>query len=199
MKPLRIDFVERPPWCLPTSPRARATLIALATVLLLLGVALAWTALQLGRELEEASRAIAWTRQELFARTPPPPPPLVLSERQLLAINSAIGQLNTPWPAMLDGFESVATADIALLQIEPDNRRRLVKGVAEARDHQRMLDYLAALGSAAPFARAVVTKQEINEQDPNRPLRFAFEALLAEPAAPAATPAVIPARARDGQ
>ena len=76
-----------------------------------------------------------------------------------------------------------ASTDIALLQIEPDHRRRLVKGVAEARDHQRMVDYLELLGSVAPFAGAMVTRQEVNEKDPNRPLRFMFEALLDDSAA----------------
>ncbi|WP_291995071.1 hypothetical protein [Candidatus Accumulibacter sp. ACC003] len=182
MKPLHIDFVDRPPWRLPIAGRARTILIALATVVLLAGVALAWYALQLGRQVAETSQAIALARRELLTHTPPTPPPLRLSEAQVLAINAAIGQLNTPWPALLDGFESVASADVALLQIEPDKRRRLVKGVAEAKDHQRMLDYLAALGSAPPFARAMVTRQEINEKDANRPLRFMFEALLDEPA-----------------
>jgi hypothetical protein len=124
-----------------------------------------------------------------------------LSAAQVLAVNGAIGQLNTPWPALLDAFESVARADIALLQIEPDNQRRLVKGVAEARDHQTMLDYLAALGAAAPFSRALVSKQEINDKDPNRPLRFSFEALFDDtpgkgPASDRATPQARPRELR---
>ena len=59
-----------------------------------------------------------------------------------------------------------------------------MKGVAEAKNHQQMLLYLAVLGAVDPFAGAMVRKQEINEKDANRPLRFMFEALLGEPAVP---------------
>lgn len=177
MRRLNIDFVARPLWRLPVAARLRAILAVLGGLALSAAATLAWQAQQLDRQITESAQAVMLARQALLARTPPRPP-LRLSAVQVAAINGAIGQLNTPWPAMLDAFESVATAEIALLQIEPDNRRRLVKGVAEAKDHRGMLDYLAALGSVAPFARAVVTRQEISDRDPNRPLRFLFEALL---------------------
>ncbi len=183
MQGLRIEFVETPSWRLPVEARAQQILTALAAVVLFGGVFVSVQWLQLDREIDEATRAIAVERRQLAARTPPPRPPLLLAEPQIVAINGIVGQLNTPWPALLDGFEGVATPDIALLQIEPDQRRRVVKGVAEAKTHQQMLDYLATLGSIAPFARAIVSKQEVNEKDPNRPLRFLFEALLHDSAA----------------
>ena len=182
MRRLRIDFVQPPLWRLPGVGRDRQILLALSALAALAGVVLAWYWLDTAREIDEAKQAIAVARQELVQRTPPPAPPLLLSELQVRATNSAIAQLNTPWPAVLDGFERVATADIALLQIEPDHRRGLVKGVAEAKSHQQMLLYLAVLGAVDPFAGAMVRKQEVNEKDANRPLRFMFEALLEEPA-----------------
>ncbi|MEF8723188.1 hypothetical protein E4Q23_05930 [Candidatus Accumulibacter phosphatis] len=201
MKPLNIDFVVRPPWQQPLATRSRAILIALGGVAVLAAAALAWQVLQLERQRAESAQAIVRAGREIAAHTPPPRPPLFLSAAQVLAVNGAIGQLNTPWPALLDAFESVARADIALLQIEPDNQRRLVKGVAEAMDHQTMLDYLAALGAAAPFSRALVSKQEINDKDPNRPLRFSFEALFDDtpgkgPASDRATPQARPRELR---
>ena len=189
MKPLNIDFVERPLWRLPVATRQRQILAGIAVATALAALAVFWQWQQLDRQLAEATQAIAEARQEIVARTPPAPVPLHLSEPQIVAINSAIAQLNTPWPALLDGFERLAGADIALLQIEPDHRRRLVKGVAEAKDHQRMVGYLALLGSTAPFAGAMVTRQEVNEKDPNRPLRFMFEAQLDDSTAVVSTPA----------
>ncbi|MBL8374162.1 hypothetical protein [Accumulibacter sp.] len=182
MQRLRIDFVQPPLWRLPGVGRDRQILLALSALAALAGVVLAWHWLDTAREIDEAKQAIAVARQELVQRTPPPAPPLLLSELQVRATNSAIAQLNTPWPAVLDGFERVATGEVALLQIEPDHRRGLVKGVAEAKSHQQMLLYLAVLGAVDPFAGAMVRKQEVNEKDANRPLRFMFEALLEEPA-----------------
>lgn len=182
MQRLRIDFVQPPLWRLPGVGRDRQILLALSALAALAGVVLAWHWLDTAREIDEAKQAIAVARQELVQRTPPPAPPLLLSELQVRATNSAIAQLNTPWPAVLDGFERVATGEVALLQLEPDHRRGLVKGVAEAKSHQQMLLYLAVLGAVDPFAGAMVRKQEVNEKDANRPLRFMFEALLEEPA-----------------
>ncbi|EXI66592.1 MAG: hypothetical protein AW08_02497 [Candidatus Accumulibacter adjunctus] len=186
MKALQIDFVERRSWRLPAAGRQRRILAAAGVVTVLVATAVLWWWQLLAQRLDETTQAIARARREIVARTPPPPPPLLLSEQQVVAVNRIIDQLNTPWPDLLDGFERVASSNVALLQIEPDHRRRVVKGVAEARDHQWMLDYLEQLGSVAPFAGAMVTRHELNERDPNRPLRFMFEALLAEAAASAA-------------
>lgn len=193
MKPLHIDFVERPLWRLPVAIRQRQILAAIAVTTALAAAAVFWQWQHLDRQLAEATQAIAEAGQEIVARTPPAPLPLLLAEPQIVAINSAIAQLNTPWPAVLDAFERLADTEIALLQIEPDHRRRLVKGVAEARDHQRMLGYLELLGSTAPFAGAMVTRQEVNEKDPNRPLRFMFEARL-DDSTPVVAPATDPVR-----
>jgi len=186
MKALQIDFAERPLWRLPAATGQRRILAAAGVVMALAWTAVLWWWQLLEQRLAETTQAIALARQEIVARTPPPPPPLLLSEQQVVAINRIVEQLNTPWPVLLDGFERVAGADVALLQIEPDHRRRVVKGVAEAKDHQRMLDYLEQLCSVAPFNGAMVTRHEVNERDPNRPLRFMFEALLADATAGAA-------------
>ncbi|HRE87300.1 MAG: hypothetical protein AW09_004499 [Candidatus Accumulibacter phosphatis] len=178
MKRLQVDFVAPSLWRLPVTARSRLLLVTLALLAFFVGMAILWQWLRLDRQVEAAHAALALARQQVVLQTPPARVSLVLSEPEIIAINSAIGQLNTPWPELLDAFESVATPDIALLQIEPDHRRRLVKGLAEAKDHQHLLAYLAALGSTRPFAGAMVSKQEINEKDPTRPLRFLFEALL---------------------
>lgn len=178
MKPLSIDFVERPLWRLPVATRRRQILVGVGLTTALAAAAAFWQWQQLDQQLAEATQAIALARREIAERTPPPPVPLLLSEPQVVAINNAIEQLNTPWPAVLDAFEHVASSHVALLQIEPDHRRRLVKGVAEAKDHQRMLDYVGQIGAVAPFAGAMVTRHEVNEKDRNRPLRFMFEARL---------------------
>lgn len=178
MKRVHLDFVQSGLWRLPATARERQLLFGIAALIVLGAAIIAWKWLQIERQIDETSEAIAVVRRELLLRSPPRSAPLQLSAQQIAASNDIIAQLNTPWPALLDGFERVATTDIALLQIEPDHRRRLVKGLAEAKNHQRMLVYLARLGSVSPFAGALVNKQEINDRDANRPLRFLFEARL---------------------
>ena len=178
MKRLHLDFVQARPWRLPAAARERQLFLGIAALTVLGAGLIAWQWLQIERQIEETSDAIAAVRGELLLRNPPRSAPLALSAQQIAATNDIVAQLNTPWPAVLDGFESVASSDVALLQIEPDHRRRVVRGLAEAKNHQRMLVYLARLGSASPFTGALVNKQEINDRDPNRPLRFLFEARL---------------------
>ena len=180
MKRLYLDFVQGRPWRLPGAARERQLLFGVAALTVLGAATIAWQWLQIERQIDETGDAIAVLRRELLLRSPPRSAPLQLSAQQIVATNDIIAQWNTPWPALLDGFESVATTDIALLQIEPDHRRRVVRGLAEAKNHQRMLVYLARLGSVRPFTGALVNKQEINDRDANRPLRFLFEAQLVD-------------------
>ena len=109
MKPLDIDFVDRSLWRRPLASRQRQILIGIGVAEALTALVVVWQWRQLDGQLDETKQAIALARQEIVARTPPVPAPLLLSEPQIVAINSAIGQLNTPWPALLDGFERVAS------------------------------------------------------------------------------------------
>jgi hypothetical protein len=133
MKRLSLDFIQRRLWQLPVAGRERQLLIGLALVAVVAGGAIIAKCLLLDRAIEQAALAIAVAQQEVERRTPVRQAPLVLSKPQVVAINRIIAQLNTPWPVLLDGFERVAGADIALLQIEPDHRRRR-QGVAEAKE-----------------------------------------------------------------
>ena len=85
MKPLNIDFVERPLWRLPVASRQRQILAAIAITTALAAAAVFWQWQQLDRQLAEATRAIAQAHQEIVARTPPAPVPIHLSEPQIVA------------------------------------------------------------------------------------------------------------------
>lgn len=179
MRKLHLDLVTTAWWQQPVARAGRGLLGALALLLVLAATAVAWRWFVLERERGALARIVAQSRGEILQRSAPPPAPLLLSAQQVTAINGVVEQLNIPWSELLDGFESAVTGDVALLQIEPDARRRLLRAVAETRTHQQMLDYLARLREVAAFRQAMVSKQEINEKDVNRPLRFTFEVPLA--------------------
>jgi len=185
MKRLEIDFTTGSRWRLPVVRHRRQILLVAAGLLALGAVIVSWYWQQLAQQRVVTRQAIASARAELAAQTPAPPTPLLLTAPQVTAINRAIAQLNTPWPSLLDGFERAATREVALLVIEPDPRRGRVKGVAEAKSHQQMLDYLDTLGRTTPFADALLIQQELNDRDPYRPLRFTFEVVLVHPASAA--------------
>lgn len=142
-----------------------------------------WQQAQKLRALQQEQQLLLERQQNrLQARTPSARPVVVKTEivaAKANAVNAAIGQLNLPWHDLLAALEAATPKTIALLAIEPDAKKQLLKGQAEAKDSDGMLDYLEQLKKQPFFAQVALTKHEINEQDPNKPLRFQFEAHFA--------------------
>ena len=179
MKPVRIDFA--PPSLARTWHRAGRR----GALLLAAGVVLCVVAAALGAQMLARQRAFEARVALLDARAgkaqaalviPPPAPAVQLSPAQAEAINAAILQLNLPWPALREAIGAATPATVALLSLEPDPRRRSLKITAETRDAQAMIDYVAQLKRQDLFGDVVLLRHEINETDPNRPVRFELDA-----------------------
>ncbi len=104
----------------------------------------------------------------------------VISGVQAAAINRTILQLNLPWRDLLDAIEDATPPTIALLALEPDAKKHSLKGTAEAKSSDDMIAYIEELKKQEFFDNVAMTKHEVNAQDPNRPLRFQFEAQWVE-------------------
>jgi Tfp pilus assembly protein PilN len=102
--------------------------------------------------------------------------PPVATEAQAAAVNAAILQLNLPWRALHDAVKAATPPTVALLALEPDARRRTLRITAEARGSDEMLAYVDRMQRQDWFADVALTRHEINEQDPNRPIRFQLDA-----------------------
>jgi len=103
-------------------------------------------------------------------------PRVALSETGARAVNGAVEQLNLPWRDLFEAVRAATPSSVALLALEPDARRRSLRITAEARSSDDMLGYLARMQEQARFSAVVLTRHEIAEQDPNRPLRFQLTA-----------------------
>ncbi|MCS0589375.1 PilN domain-containing protein [Massilia norwichensis] len=97
-------------------------------------------------------------------------------EAQANAVNAAVLQLNLPWRALHDAVQAGTPANIALLALEPDARKSTVRITAEAKSSEDMIAYVEQLQKDAWFSAVVLARHEINEQDPNRPIRFQLDA-----------------------
>ena len=181
MKPLRIEFAPRS-LNLRQDMRRSSPLVWLALAGgLLLCLSAAYVVLDLAgqdqagsAELQriaaqgtQGARTNQSARNDAATKIPP---------AQAAAVNGAVSQLNLPWHDLLDAIEAATPQSIALLALEPDARRQTVKGLAEARDSDAMLGYVATLSAQPFFTSVLLSKHETNTQDPNRPLRFQFEA-----------------------
>jgi hypothetical protein len=102
-------------------------------------------------------------------------PPVKLTPRGIAAINRVVTQLNLPWGELFSVFEAKTLPTVALLSLEPDSQKQLLKITAEAKTPEDMVIFFESLQAESKFPEVVLTKHEVNEQDPNRPIRFALE------------------------
>jgi Tfp pilus assembly protein PilN len=176
MKQVRIDFAPRSLGrALFRGPRPALSLLVAA---LALAPLLASNVAQYRRLLQDQDAAqakVASTRARAAARVPLPAPARV-PEAQAGAVNAAVLQLNLPWRALHDVVQASTPASIALLALEPDAKRRNLRITAEARSSDDMLAYVRQLGQQDWFSAVALARHEINEQDPNRPIRFQVDA-----------------------
>lgn len=175
LRALRIDFAA-PGWAalLHRTRPAAWGLCLLGVGLLVAAGVVAWQQ-QRQRERYDAELAAALARAarpvaSAQAKAPP------VSEQQALATNAIILQLNLPWRDLHDAVATATPATIALVALEPDARRRTLKLTAEAKDADDMITYVETLKQQEIFQAVVLTRHEISEADPNRPVRFTLDA-----------------------
>ena len=104
-------------------------------------------------------------------------PPPAITEQQAAAVNAAVMQLNMPWRALHDAIGTATPPNIALLALEPDPRKSSMKITAEAKTSDEMISYVESLKKQELFVDVMLTRHEVSEQDPNRPIRFQIDAV----------------------
>jgi Tfp pilus assembly protein PilN len=90
--------------------------------------------------------------------------------------NSIILELSLPWKELFDAFESSLHSDIAVLTIEPDAQKGLVRISGEAKSLDSLPGYIAYLQKISLFKDVALLNHQIQEQDPQRPVRFMLQA-----------------------
>jgi len=179
MRKVRIDFA--PPGLRRTWHRTpRGTWSLLLIVLALAGPLVSTTAryrtLQDAQAGREARDAAAQARARAVARAPAPAPVRTAPPAQTGAVNAAVQQLNLPWRGLHDAVQAATPATIALLALEPDANKSTVRITAEAKSSDDMFAYVEGLQRIDWFSAVLLARHEINEQDPNRPIRFQVDA-----------------------
>jgi hypothetical protein len=103
-------------------------------------------------------------------------PVIPIPEPQAAAINAAVLQLNLPWRELQEAVAAATPPAVAMLSMEPDARKSIVKLSAEVKNSEDMIAYIEALKQQEFFSNVVLTRHETMELDPNRPIRFQVEA-----------------------
>ena len=176
MKPMRIDFAP------PTWRRALVQLHPAALAAAVAGLALCAGGLWFANGMAE-QRALraqqldrVQARQAALSKAPAPVADVAIPEGQANAVNAAILQLNVPWRELEDAVGAATPSNIALLALDPDPKKQVLKITAEARNSDDMVGYVQVLKQQEFVAAAALVRHEIGEQDPNKPIRFQVEA-----------------------
>lgn len=90
--------------------------------------------------------------------------------------NEVVDQLALPWDQLFSAVEEATGKDVALLTIQPDKRKDEVAISGEARDVAAMLDYMRRLNAAKPLHKVDLLSHQIQQQDPQKPVRFNLSA-----------------------
>ncbi|WP_075795325.1 PilN domain-containing protein [Massilia putida] len=177
MKKVRIDFAP------PSLARAwhrtpRGTWSLLIVVLGLAGALGSSIAQYRSLQRVEAQRTAqaAQAQARAVARAPVAAPVRAVPPAQASAVNASVQQLNVPWRGLHDAVQAATPATIALLALEPDAKKSSVRITAEAKNSDDMIAYVEALQHIDWFTTVLLARHEINEQDPNRPIRFQVDA-----------------------
>ena len=88
--------------------------------------------------------------------------------------NEVLQQLSLPWGKLFQAIESSSGKDVALLAMEPDAEKHVVKISGEAKNIAAVLEYIKRLSAQEVFSSVYLQSHQIQQQDPEKPVRFAL-------------------------
>ena len=114
--------------------------------------------------------------KSLLAPTVVQPRDTEQSIRETKQANAVILALSLPWKEFFEALEASQTSEVAVLTIEPNAQKGIVRISAEAKKLESMLAYVANLQKITMFHDVLVMSHQIQEQDPQKPIRFVIQA-----------------------
>jgi len=139
---------------------------------------LLWSYHEGSQKIAQQQTLIASIRSEKASKLDPLPV-AADSDQVTLETNQAkviILELNLPWKELFAAVESYSKDDVAVLSIEPDSQKGSVRINAEAKSLDSMLAYLAYLQKTPLFREVELINHQVQEQDPQQPVRFLLQA-----------------------
>ena len=178
MRALQLDFIVRPSrlyrvglWLLP--------LPLLLAAYLLESYRASWQELE-GKQTKITQMRADWNRQKARAQAESeaamPPAAREKLRVDITRANELIARLATPWDSLFDAIDNSVDGEIALLSISPNNDRKTVNIVGQAKDLSAMLAFQKRLNSLTLLKSAHVISHQIQLEDPGQAVNFEIDA-----------------------
>ena len=91
---------------------------------------------------------------------------------EVIAVNAAIKEIVLPWPALFKSLESVNSADVKLLALEPNAKQRTLHITAVALDSDSMMRYVDELAQQKILKEGILQSQESTDINGQKAIRF---------------------------
>jgi hypothetical protein len=95
---------------------------------------------------------------------------------QIKQANQVLEQMNVPWGELFSAVESARVAQVALLSVQPDARKRSVALAGEARSFGAILGYMSALEATERLRDVLLLGHEVRSDQPGQPVSFTLSA-----------------------
>lgn len=94
--------------------------------------------------------------------------------------NEVLHQLSVPWEALFQAVESSGGGKVTLLALEPDVEKHQVKINGETKNFKSLTNYLTQLQGQLVFGSVYLQSHQVQQQDPDKPVRFSLLATWQE-------------------
>jgi len=94
--------------------------------------------------------------------------------------NDVLRRLSVPWEALFQAVESSAGGKVTLLALEPDIEKHQMKISGETKNYTVLMSYLTQLQGHPVFSSVYLQNHHVQQQDPDKPLRFSLLATWQE-------------------
>lgn len=88
--------------------------------------------------------------------------------------SEVLRQLTLPWEDLFQAVESSTSPQVTLLGLEPDLEKHVVNISCEAKDIASMLSFMKRLEARQEFVAVYLQNHQIQQRDPERPVRFSL-------------------------
>jgi len=132
-----------------------------------------WAAKEVLAAAQAASGAAPRRAQAKLAEKPAYPGPL---RENLVYANAVVQNLALPWDMLFRTVEGTGNVPVALLAVQPDPQKRMVRISGEAKDYAAVLTYLARLDGSDTLRNVHLLSHQLKQDDPQHPLLFTIAA-----------------------
>ncbi len=94
--------------------------------------------------------------------------------RDIKQANEVLRQITLPWESLFHDVEASTSAEVTLLGMEPDAEKHTVIISCEAKNIVAMLDFIKRLKERGQFGSVYLLSHQIQEHDPQKPVRFSL-------------------------